>query len=172
MLITRFVFKGKFNSIDSSEKIDLKKSILIAVVAFILTMVVIYTVSYIEYDVLKIREYSNNAKHLYKIRDMSILVFMFSAVFISAFEELVFRQVLFGYLYDLHSGCNKYVRFITSAIISSIIFGAGHDGVFHIAMIKYMIYGLSFSFVYFYTKRIGVAMAVHIFVNLFLGTFG
>ncbi len=44
------------------------------------------------------------------------------------FEEVVYRKLLFGYLYDLYSGCNRHVRFITSLLVCTIIFGAIHDG--------------------------------------------
>ena len=93
---------------------------------------------------------------------------VFISVFVPIFEEIVYRKILFGYLYDLHSGCNKYARFITSALVSSIIFGATHDGVFHPAMITYVVYGVVFSSVYFYTKRISASMTVHVLNNLFL----
>ena len=86
----------------------------------------------------------------------------------SIYEEMVYRRILFGYLYDLHSGCNKYIRIITSVIVSSIIFGSIHDGVFHLAMIQYIIYGISFSAIYLYTKRISSAITVHILVNIFI----
>ena len=52
--------------------------------------------------------------------------------------------------------------------MSSIIFGATHDGVLHPAMIYYVIYGVIFSSVYFYTKRISASMTVHVLNNLFL----
>ena len=69
------------------------------------------------------------------------------------FEEIVYRKILFGYLYDLHSGCNKYARFITSALVSSIIFGATHDGVFHPAMITYVVYMEWFFLVYIFIQK-------------------
>ena len=87
---------------------------------------------------------------------------------VSIYEEMVYRRILFGYLYDLHSGCNKYIRIITSVIVSSIIFGSIHDGVFAYAMVRYIIYGISFSAVYLYTKRISASITVHVLINIFL----
>ena len=104
---------------------------------------------------------------LYFLRNTIFTVFT-SVFTVPMFEEIVYRKILFGYLYDLLLGCNKYVRFITSALVSSIIFGATHDGVLHPAMIYYVIYGIIFSSVYFYTKRISASMMVHVLNNLFL----
>jgi len=103
--------------------------------------------------------------YLLKKTLFSVFVIVFTG---PMFEEIVYRKILFGYLYDFLSGCNKYVRFITSVLVSSIIFGATHDGVFHPAMITYVVYGVVFSSVYFYTKRISASMTVHVLNNLFL----
>ena len=83
------------------------------------------------------------------------------------FEEIVFRQILFGYLYDLHSGCNKYIRFITATIVSSIVFGSIHNGVFHPYMLYYVTSGIILSSLYVYTKRLSSPIIVHILHNLF-----
>ena len=93
---------------------------------------------------------------------------VFISVFVPIFEEIVYRKILFGYLYDLLSGCNKYVRFITSVLVSSIIFGATHDGVFHPFMFQYVTAGVILSGLYLYTKRISSPIMVHILYNLFV----
>ena len=165
--IIKYVFDGKLNSIDSSEKINLKKSIIISILVFVFTMLIIYLVSYIE-SILKINYYSLNAKNVSGTERLNLIVSLFSMALVNIYEELVYRRILFGYLYDLHSGCNKYIRIITSVVVSSIIFGSIHDGVFHLAMIHYIIYGISFSAVYLYTKRISASITVHILVNIFL----
>ena len=168
LLISKFVFNGKMNSIDNSEKMDLKKSIIISILFFVFTMILVYTTKYIEYYIFNISNISLNTKNILAIEKLNFSVSIFSSICISVFEEMVYRRILFGYLYDLHSGCNKYIRIITSMIISSIIFGSTHDGVFHLAMIQYIIYGISFSAIYLYTKRISASITVHILVNIFI----
>ena len=84
------------------------------------------------------------------------------------FEEVVYRKLLFGYLYDLHSRCNRHVRFITSLLVSAIIFGAIHDGALSSGMIYYVIAGISFTVVYYYTKRISAAIAIHFLYDVCL----
>ena len=167
LLLSKFIFNGKMNSIDSSEKMDLKKSIIISILVFVFTMLIIYLASYIE-SILKLEVYSLNAKNVLGTERLNLIVSLFSMALVSIYEEMVYRRILFGYLYDLHTGCNKYIRIITSMIISSIIFGSTHDGVFHLAMIQYIIYGISFSAIYLYTKRISASITVHILVNIFI----
>ena len=166
-LIIKYIFNGKLNSIDNSEKMDLKKSIIISILVFVFTMLIIYLASYIE-SILKLKVYSLNAKSVSGTERLNFFVSLFSMPLVSIYEEMVYRRILFGYLYDLHSGCNKYIRIITSVIVSSIIFGSIHDGVFHLAMIQYIIYGISFSSIYLYTKRISASIMVHILINVFL----
>ena len=134
---------------------------------FVFTMLIIYLASYIE-SILKLEVYSLNAKNVLGTERLNLIVSLFSMSLVSIYEEMVYRRILFGYLYDLYSGCNKYIRIITSVIVSSIIFGSIHDGVFHLAMIQYIIYGISFSAIYLYTKRISSAITVHILVNMFI----
>ena len=168
LLISKFVFNGKMNSIDNSEKMDLKKSIIISILFFVFTMILVYTTKYIEYYIFNISNISLNTKNILAIEKFNFSVSIFSSICISIFEEMVYRRILFGYLYDLHSGCNKYIRIITSVVVSSVIFGSIHDGVFAYAMVRYIICGISFSAVYLYTKRIGASITVHVLINIFL----
>ena len=70
--------------------------------------------------------------------------------------------------HDLFSGCNKYIRYITSALISAIIFGSIHDDLFHPAMLQYITHGFILSGLYLYTKRISSPIIVHVLFNLLL----
>lgn len=166
-LIIKYVFNGKLNSIDSSEKMDLKKSIIISILVFVFTMLIIYFALYIE-SIFKLEVYSLNAKNVSGTERLNFFVSLFSMSLVSIYEEMVYRRILFGYLYDLHTGCNKYIRIITSVVVSSIIFGSIHDGVFAYAMVRYIIYGISFSAIYLYTKRISASITVHVLINIFL----
>ena len=168
LLISKYIFKEKLTSIDNSDKISFKKSTIITFMILVLSMIVYYLLTYIIYDVFGTSVNSLIAIYVTEIYMQNKYVYVVFIFFTVFFEEVVYRKLLFGYLYDLLSGCNKYVRFITSALVSSIIFGATHDGVFHPSMITYVIYGVVFSSVYFYTKRISASMTVHVLNNLFL----
>ena len=158
-LLIKFIFKGKLNSIDSSEKMDLKKSII----------GIIYGVMWVQSFLFShISLNSSNADAITKEFKSNPLPVVGLAFVTSTLEELVYRQLLFGYLYDLFSGCNKYIRYITSALISAIIFGSIHDGLFHPAMLQYITYGFILSGLYLYTKRISSPIIVHVLFNLLL----
>ena len=168
LLISKYVYNGKFNSIDASSKKGLKESFLFSIVILILTIIFFFVFSKFLTYILGVTIKSKNSEmtlHSLKYTKFTVFISVFTG---PMFEEIVYRKILFGYLYDLLSGCNKYVRFITSVLVSSIIFGATHDGVFHPAMITYVVYGVVFSSVYFYTKRISASMTVHVLNNLFL----
>ena len=168
-LLIKFIFKGKLNSIDSSEKMDLKKSIIISIVVLFLTIGIIYGVMWVQFFLFShISLNSSNADAITKEFKSNPLPVVGLSFVTSTLEELVYRQLLFGYLYDLFSGCNKYIRFITSALISAIIFGSIHDGLFHPAMVQYITSGFVLSGLYLYTKRISSPIIVHVLFNLLL----
>ena len=128
-------------------------SFLFSVVILILTIIFFFVFSKFLTYILGVSIKSRNSEmilHSLKYTKFTVFISVFTG---PMFEEIVYRKILFGYLYDLLLGCNKYVRFITSALVSSIIFGATHDGVLHPAMIYYVIYGIIFSSVYLYEKN-------------------
>jgi len=168
-LLIKLIFKGKLNSIDGSEKMNLKKSIVISIAILFLTIGIIYGVMWIQSFLFShISLNSSNASSITKEFKSNPLPVVELSFVTSTLEELVYRQLLFGYLYDLFSGCNKYIRYITSSLISAIIFGSIHDGLFHPAMIQYITHGFILSGLYLYTKRISSPIIVHVLFNLFL----
>ena len=117
LLISRYIFKEKLTSIDSSDKISLKKSTIITFLILILSMIVYCLLTYIIYDIFGTSVNSLTAIYvteMYMQNKYVYVVFVFFTVF---FEEVVYRKLLFGYLYDLHSGCNRYVRFIKYLLV-------------------------------------------------------
>lgn len=165
IIIIYFVFKNKLNSIDSSKKISLLKSVLISIITFIITFFVIERIIgiIIYYIFGQVNSHNGN---LLEVSQKSSIFAVFEVVLAGPIlEEIVYRRILFGYLYDLHSGCNKYVRFITSVVVSSIIFGSTHNGVFHPYMLYYVTTGVVCASVYLYTKRISSAIIIHCLTN-------
>ena len=166
LLISKFIFKEKLTSIDSSDKMSLRKSAIIVFSAVVVTIIVFYLLTYIIYDILGSSVNSAAAMYIREISMRNKYIYVIFTFFTVTFEEVVYRKLLFGYLYDLHSGCNRFVRLITSLLGSVIIFGAIHDGVLSSGMIYYVIAGISFTIVYFYTKRISAAIAIHFLYNI------
>lgn len=166
LLISKFIFKEKLTSIDSSDKMSLRKSAIIVFSAVVVTIIIFYLLTYIIYDVLGSSVNSAAAIYIRDIYMRNKFIYVIFTFFTVTFEEVVYRKLLFGYLYDLYSGYNRFVRLITSLLGSVIIFGAIHDGVLSSGMIYYVIAGISFTIVYFYTKRISAAIAIHFLYNI------
>ncbi|MDG5473114.1 type II CAAX endopeptidase family protein [Jeotgalibacillus sp. ET6] len=81
------------------------------------------------------------------------------AVFGPILEEIVFRGVIFGWLY------RKY-NFFISGMLSALIFAAIHLDFTHILI--YTAMGFAFAFLYAMTKRIIVPIIAHIAINSFV----
>ena len=74
-------------------------------------------------------------------------------------EEIVFRGVIFGWLY------RKY-NFFISGMLSALIFAVIHMDFTHILI--YTAMGFAFAFLYAHTKRIIVPIIAHISINTFV----
>ncbi|PPA68443.1 CPBP family intramembrane glutamic endopeptidase [Jeotgalibacillus proteolyticus] len=81
------------------------------------------------------------------------------AIFGPILEEIVFRGVIFGWLY-------RRYNFFISGIVSAIIFAAIHLDFTHILI--YTAMGFAFAFLYAKTKRIIVPIIAHIAINSFV----
>lgn len=71
-------------------------------------------------------------------------------------EEIVFRKILFGSL-------KKVIGFIFSAVISSLVFAAGHFDFSHLLI--YFVIGFFLCYAYHKTGRIWVTMFMHAAMN-------
>jgi len=81
------------------------------------------------------------------------------AVFGPILEEIVFRGVIFGWLY-------RRFNFFISGMLSAVIFAAIHLDFTHILI--YTAMGFAFAFLYAKTKRIIVPIIAHIAMNTFV----
>lgn len=163
--LIHFVYKDKFNSIDNSKKMNLLKSVLISIVVYVVSLYFDKIISIIIYNVFG-NVKSINDSVIKASEKVSIFTYFEVSFAGPILEEIVYRQLLFGYLYYLHSGCNKYIRFITASIVSSIVFGSIHNGAFHPYMLYYVTTGIILSSLYVYTKRLSSPIIVHILINL------
>lgn len=152
--------------LDDSRKINLIKSILLSLVVFLIDYFFISKITlYIEKFLFGSLSSPAGDFSTKIIKEMPIDIINVG-ILAPIMEELAFRKGLFSFLYELHSGCNKCVRVVTSVLISSIMFGAIHNGYFHQSMIYYTTFGILCSLLYLYTKRISSAIIIHILFNL------
>lgn len=94
------------------------------------------------------------------------LNYVFITLFSAYAEEIIFRGYFFGTLYDVFKGTDKYVRFLTASLISGIIFGILHEGLFDYRMIQYVFMSIVLSYQYKYCKNIYVVGFTHHCVNI------
>ncbi|WP_409252643.1 lysostaphin resistance A-like protein [Bacillus sp. SCS-153A] len=107
-------------------------------------------------SLLGIKMGSENTKMIVNIIDTVPLAMIVAAVIGPILEEIVFRKIIFGVLYERFS-------FIISALLSSIIFAFAHFEPEHVLLYSAM--GFTFAFLYVKTKRIIVPIIAHVSMN-------
>lgn len=119
--------------------------------AFVAQMIGIQIESYLGIDLG-----SENTKEILLIIKYVPLLVIVSSIIGPILEEIVFRKIIFGILYQ------KY-NFFIAALISSIIFSLAHFDFEHI--ILYTLMGLVFSYLYVRTNHIMVPIIAHTMMN-------
>ena len=163
VLIYLLCKKFPTNSISKdSKKEPLVKSILIGVCSGIALLVVIQIV----YKVLGFLGYPYDMTGEF-IRIKNVVsnnkIALINLVFIIPFvTEIVYRNVVFGYLYDLYEGGYKFVRLFTPACLSGILFALINVKHALPIVVEAVIISLTFGYVYVKTKRIESAIVGHI----------
>ena len=163
VLIYLLCKKFPTNSISKdSKKEPLVKSILIGACSGIALLVVIQIV----YKVLGFLGYPYNMTGEF-IRIKNVVsnnkIALINLVFIIPFvTEIVYRNVVFGYLYDLYEGGYKFVRLFTPACLSGILFALINVKHALPIVVEAVIISLTFGYVYLKTKRIESAIIGHI----------
>ncbi|ARJ50211.1 intramembrane glutamic endopeptidase MroQ [Staphylococcus lutrae] len=105
---------------------------------------------------------SENTLRIIKIaRQMPVFIVLIAIVG-PLLEEFVFRKVLFGELYQAIRA-RKGIKFAIATTISSTIFAVAHMDFSH--FLAYFVMGIIFSGFYVYTKRLSVAMGIHMAQN-------
>ena len=141
------VFKGKPSSVGST--------ILWGVLGFFLALFGQMAAGMIE-KFIGIEPGSENTAFLSDIAKVSPIIIICIVVFAPLLEEIVFRRVVFGGLY-------QKTNFIIAALVSGLIFAAVHGELQHLLI--YLAPGLVFSFVYYKTKRLITPMISHLLMN-------
>lgn len=145
------VFKGK--------KETLGKAVLWGIAGFFFAMFGQMIAGMIEMALFNTEPGSDNTAMLSNIAKASPIIIIM-IVFIAPFlEEVVFRRVLFGSIY-------QKTNFWVAAIISGVIFAAVHNELEH--LIVYMAPGLIFAFIYYRTKRLIAPIISHLLMNGFV----
>ncbi|MET1030811.1 CPBP family intramembrane glutamic endopeptidase [Domibacillus tundrae] len=108
---------------------------------------------------LGIPQGSENTQDIIELVKGVPLVILAVAVFGPILEEIVFRKIIFGSLYNR-------LPFFFAALISSLMFSVAHAELEH--TILYAAMGFTFAFLYVKTKRIIVPIVAHVSMNTFV----
>lgn len=163
VLVYLFCKKFPTNSISKDSKREsLLKSILIGVcsgIALIVVMQIIYKIlGFLGYPYDMTGEFIR-IKNLVSNNKISLINMVFIIPFVT---EIVYRNIVFGYLYDLYEGGYKFVRLFTPACLSGILFALINVKHALPVVVEAVIISLTFGYVYLKTKRIESAIIGHI----------
>lgn len=148
----------KFLHIFKEKKSTTGNAILWGVIGFFLAMAGQMLAAIIESSI-GITPGSDNTAVLSDIAKVSPIIIISIVLFAPFLEEIVFRRVLFGGVY-------QKTNFWIAAIVSALIFAAMHNEFEHLLM--YMAPGLIFSYLYYRTKRLLTPMIAHLLMNGFV----
>ena len=102
---------------------------------------------------------SDNTAILADIAKVSPIIIISMVLFAPFLEEIVFRRVIFGGVY-------QKTNFWIAAIVSALVFAAVHNEFEHLLI--YMMPAFVFSYLYYRTKRILTPMIAHLLMNGFV----
>ncbi|MGM9986886.1 MAG: lysostaphin resistance A-like protein [Bacillaceae bacterium] len=126
---------------------------------FFLALFSQYIAGIIELFVLKIDPGSENTQDLVRIAKLSPAFIIVTCIVGPILEELVFRKVIFGTIYNR-------TNFIIAGLLSSLIFAVVHFDFTH--LLVYTAMGFTFAFLYVRTKTILIPIFVHAAMNSFV----
>ncbi|OMP67989.1 CPBP family intramembrane glutamic endopeptidase [Domibacillus epiphyticus] len=108
---------------------------------------------------LGIEQGSENTQSIIQLIEWVPLTMISVAVFGPILEEIVFRKILFGSLYER-------MPFFFAALVSAFVFSVAHAELEHILL--YAAMGFTFAFLYVKTKRLIVPIVAHVAMNSFV----
>ncbi|MCJ7841359.1 CPBP family intramembrane metalloprotease [Lederbergia sp. NSJ-179] len=147
-----------YTKVEKQTPLPLNLSILWAIGGIFIALVAQMAAAGIEY-LIGIEPGSENTKQIIDLIEKMPIVILASSIIGPILEEIVFRKVIFGVLYNRFS-------FWVSALLSSLAFSIAHMEPTH--LILYAAMGFTFSFLYVKTKRIIVPILSHMMMNTFV----
>ncbi|RST72834.1 CPBP family intramembrane metalloprotease [Siminovitchia acidinfaciens] len=147
--------KERQNKIERAEPLPLGISLAWAVGGIFLAFFAQILAVSIE-NMIGVKPGSENTQEILQMIELFPAIVLISSIIGPILEEIVFRKVIFGTLYNR-------LPFGMAAVISSIIFAFAHMEPVH--LILYTAMGFVFAFLYVKTKRIIVPIIAHVMMN-------
>lgn len=150
--------KKKFFQVFKGKPASLGTTILWGILGFFLALIGQMVAGMIEMS-LGVEPGSENTALLSDIAKVSPIVIISMVIFAPLLEEMIFRRVLFGGLY-------QKTNFIIATLVSALVFAAVHGELQHLLI--YTAPALVFSFIYYKTKRLLAPILAHLLMNGFV----
>ncbi|MBU9723668.1 MULTISPECIES: CPBP family intramembrane glutamic endopeptidase [Bacillaceae] len=141
------------------DRADTSQTVLWIILGFFMAYFAQIIVGLIEMGVFGIEPESENTQFIVELATAVPLLMIVVAVFVPIMEEIVFRMVIFGSLY-------KRFGFWIAALASGFVFAVVHMDFEH--LLRYLVVGVVFAFLYVKTKRIIVPIMAHAGINSFV----
>ena len=156
VIILLLVWRTKStNTIDVAEKMSFSGSTIWAILGIFLAFFAQMAAVLVE-NIIGVEPGSENTQEIMNIIRSFPMIIIITTLIGPILEEIVFRKVIFGTLFNRFS-------FHVSAVISSVIFAIAHQDYVH--LILYTAMGITFSFLYMKTNRIIVPIISHVAMN-------
>ena len=146
------------NSIERETPVPLHSAAVWSVLGIFMAFLAQYAAIIVE-TMIGIEQGSENTQNIIELVQGLPIVILAVAVFGPILEEIIFRKIIFGSLYNR-------MPFFFAALISSLVFSVAHAELEH--TILYAAMGFTFAFLYVKTKRIIVPIVAHVSMNTFV----
>lgn len=166
LIISYFLYGFKISSIDNEKSVNFVKGLFISISFAVIIFITIRYWTYIIYYITGQSFSGRNGNIILRAKEIAPYIVTIQSIFFAPIiEEFFYRQILFGLVYDLHEGCNKYVKFITAMFVSGLVFALSHFTSTTSDILYFMFAGFFLSTTYIYTKRIYYPILVHMIFN-------
>lgn len=158
LIIVLWILRTEYKPVRSEKDISTEQSVAWGFFGLFLALGAQMIGIYIE-AWLGIEPGSKNTRIIMNMIEEYPFIIMASSIAGPILEEIVFRKVIFGSLY-------QRTNFWIAGLASSLLFALFHFEFTHI--ILYTFSGLTFAFLYVKTKRIWVPIMTHVLFNTFV----
>ncbi|WP_339164787.1 type II CAAX endopeptidase family protein [Siminovitchia sp. FSL H7-0308] len=145
----------KYTKIEKDQPLPVGQSFTWAIIGIFMAFFAQISAGLVE-KAIGINPGSENTQQILQLIELFPAIVIISSIIGPILEEIVFRKVIFGSLYDRFP-------FWVAALLSSVIFALAHFEPVHI--ILYATMGFVFAFLYVMTKRIIVPIIAHVSMN-------
>ncbi|MBM7717484.1 membrane protease YdiL (CAAX protease family) [Bacillus thermophilus] len=145
----------KYTKIEKDQPLPVGQSFTWAIIGIFMAFFAQISAGLVE-KAIGINPGSENTQQILQLIELFPAIVIISSIIGPILEEIVFRKVIFGSLYDR-------LPFWVAALLSSVIFALAHFEPVHI--ILYATMGFVFAFLYVMTKRIIVPIIAHVSMN-------